>query len=126
MARETAAQRNARFEAVREAQLATEVALYPARLMSVLARATSQSFDLVVVHGEFQVTAYNDARQVWTLSYAHTTDSWSELEELDWKLDAVEREQAEVNRLYEVKKEAQRKVKELLTDEERELLGLDN
>ena len=124
MAKETAAQRNTRLATEREARLSREVAEYPQRLMNVLTRATNEFFNLAVVDNKFQVFADNDARTVWNLSYSYSPDSWSELEELDWKLDVLERQQAEDARLYEVKKEALRKVNEMLTAEERELLNL--
>ena len=124
MARETVAQRNARFDTEREARLSREVAEYPQRLMTVLARATSQSFDFSVVDNKFQVFAYNDARTVWTLAYAQSPNSQEQLEDLDYTLDRYEQEQAEQQRLREVKAEALRKVNELLTAEERELLNL--
>ena len=125
MARETAAQRNARFDAEREARLSREVAEYPQRLMNVLARATNAYFELTVSDNKFQVTDrnYND-RTTYTLAYAQSPNSQEQLESLEWALDRYEQEQAEQKRLAEVKAEALRKVKELLNAEERELLNL--
>jgi hypothetical protein len=124
MARETVAQRNLRYTAENEARLSREVAEYPQRLMNVLARATNESFNLTVVDNKFQVFADNDARTVWTLAYAQSPNSQEQLEDLEWTLDRYEQKQAEQKRLAEVKATALRKVNELLTAEERELLNL--
>ena len=125
MARETVAQRNARFAQEREAQLALQVAEYPARLMAALARATNAYFELSVNDNKFLVRDRNKYEpQVHALAYAHSPDSQYQLEELEYELDRHERELAEAKRLREVKAEALRKVNEFLTDEERELLNL--
>jgi hypothetical protein len=58
------------------------------------------------------------------LAYAHSPNSQEQLEDLEWTLERYEQELAEANRLREVKAEALRKVNELLTEEERELLNL--
>jgi hypothetical protein len=46
MARETVAQRNARYAQERETYLANQVAEYPQRLMLALSRATKAYFEL--------------------------------------------------------------------------------
>lgn len=125
MAKETAAQRNARFDTEREERLVQEVAEYPARLMAVLARATNAYFQLEVSDNKFLVQTrkeYN--RTTYSLAYAHSPDSQEQLESLEWDLDRYEKAVAEEKRLREVKAEALRKVNELLTAEERELLNL--
>lgn len=125
MARETVAQRNARFDAEREARLAQEVAEYPARLMATLARATNAYFELTVSDNKFQLNNRNDRYEfAVSLAYAHSPDSQEQLESLEWDLDRYEKAVAEEKRLSEVKKEALRKVNELLTAEERDLLNL--
>lgn len=125
MARETVAQRNARLEQMREEKLAREVAEYPARLMAALTRSTNAYFELSVNDNKFLVRDRNKYDpQVHTLAYAHSPNSQSELEELEFALDQHEHELAEAKRVREVKAEALRKVNELLSDEERELLGL--
>ena len=125
MARETVAQRNARFSQERESKLAQEVAEYPTRLMAALTRATNAYFELSVSDNKFQLRNNNDRHgSVVSLAYAHSPNSQEQLQELEWKLDSYERQLAEANRLREVKKEALRKVNELLTAEERELLNL--
>lgn len=125
MARETVAQRNARYAQEREAQLAQEVAEYPARLMAALTRASNAYFELTVSDNKFQLNNRNDRDEVVvSLAYAHSPNSQEQLESLEYDLDRYERELAEARRRLEVKKEAERKVRELLSDEERELLGL--
>ena len=123
MARETVAQRNARYAQEREESMAREVAEYPARLMAALARATNAYFELTVNDNKFLVRDRNES-DAYTLAYAHSPDSQYQLEELEYELNRYERELAESRRRVEVKKEAERKVRELLSDEERELLGL--
>lgn len=125
MARETKAQRDARYAQERETYLANQVAEYPTRLMNVLTRATNAYFDLSVNDNKFLVRDRNKYEpQVHTLAYAHSPNSQEQLEELEWALDRHEAELAEQRRLAEVRKEAERKARELFTDEERELLGL--
>ena len=125
MARETVAQRNARLEQMREEKLAREVAEYPARLMAVLTRATNAYFELSVNDNKFLVLDRNKYEpQVHTLAYAHSPNSQEQLEELEYVLDRHERELAEAKRLREVKENALRKVNEMLTEEERQLLNL--
>lgn len=125
MARETVAQRNARYAQEREAKLAQEVAEYPARLMAALARATNAYFELTVSDNKFQLNNRNDRYEfAVSLAYAHSPNSQEQLESLEYDLDRYERELAEARRRVEVKKEALRKVNELLTAEEREMLNL--
>jgi hypothetical protein len=125
MARETAAQRNARFDAEREARLSREVAEYPQRLMNALARATKAYFELTVSDNKFLVTADpHRERTTFSLAYAQSPNSQEQLEDLEYTLDRYEQEQAEQKRLVEVRAEALRKVNELLTAEEKELLNL--
>ncbi len=126
MARETVAQRNARLAQEREERQEAERLSYSLRLMSLLERATNLSnFELTVRNGFFRVEDRNERYQsVYQLEYLWTTSSQEVLENLTWKVESVEQELAEARRRAEVKKEAERKVRELLSDEERELLGL--
>ena len=129
MARRTAAERKQEAERMRqlseEARLTREVAEYPARLMAALARSTNAYFDLSVVDNKFLVRDRNKYEpQVHTLAYAHSPDSQYQLEELEFALDKHEYELAEARRVREVKENALRKVNEMLSAEERELLGL--
>jgi epoxyqueuosine reductase QueG len=125
MARETVAQRNARYAQERETYLANQVAEYPQRLMLALARATNAYFELTVSDNRFQLRNVNDRYDsVVSLAYAHSPNSQEQLESLEYDLDSYEKRLAEAQRLREVKAEALRKVNELLTAEERELLNL--
>jgi hypothetical protein len=124
MARETVAQRNARYAQERETYLANQVAEYPQRLMLALSRATKAYFELTVSDNKFQLRINNDRYDYVSLAYAHSTDSQEQLESLEYDLDSYEERLAEAQRLREVKAEALRKVNELLTAEERELLNL--
>ena len=125
MARETVAQRNARFDAEREARLSKEVAEYPQRLMNVLARATNAHYELVVNDNKFVVqTRDRYDLKTYTMAYAHSSNSQEQLDDLEWDVERYEKELAEQNRLREVRAEALRKVNEMLTAEEREQLGL--
>ena len=126
MARETKAERMARLDAeLKERQEAEQLA-YPLRLMSLLERVTNlANFELTVRNGFFRVEDRNERYEsVYHLEYLWSVSSQDALENLTWKVDNVEQELAEARRRYEVKKEAERKVRELLSDEERELLGL--
>jgi len=128
MARETAAQRNARFDAEREQRRLEQVAAYPSRLMSALERVNNQyDWQLTVVDAVFLVSnphsrAYQNKE--YRMSYAYDTVSQENLEDLEYMLTDLEEAQAEAKRQSAVKAEAQRKVRELLNDEERALLGL--
>jgi hypothetical protein len=124
MARETKAQRDARNWAETETRLSREVAEYPQRLMLALARATKAYFELTVSDNKFQLRNNNDRYDYVSLAYAHSPDSQEQLESLEYDLDTYEKRLAEAQRLREVKAEALRKVNELLTAEERELLNL--
>lgn len=127
MARETVAQRNARLAKEREERLEAERLAYPLRLMNLLERVSNLSnFELSVKNGMFVVHDRDGGRYAddHELAYSWSTDHQAALENLTWKVDSVEEELAEARRRVEVKKEAERKVRELLSDEERELLGL--
>ena len=93
--------------------------------MAALARSTNAYFELSVVDNKFLVRDRNKYEpQVHTLAYAHSPDSQYQLEELEFALDKHEYELAEARRVREVKENALRKVNEMLSAEERELLGL--
>lgn len=129
MARRTAAERKQEAERMRQlsegARLTREVAEYPARLMAALTRATNAYFELSVVENKFVVRDRNKYDpQDHVLAYAHSPNSQEQLEELEFVLDRHEAELAEARRVREVKENALRKVNEMLTEEERELLGL--
>ena len=126
MARETKAERLAREAREREERMEAERSAYPLRLMNLLERVSAEpTLTLTVANGLFNVEDRNDRyRNDYVLSYSYSPDANAVLEDLTYKVDALEEERAEANRRYEVKKEAERKVRELLSEEERELLGL--
>lgn len=126
MARETKAERLAREAREREERLEAERLAYPLRLMNLLERVSAEpTLTLTVKDGRFNVEDRNDRyRSDYFLTYAWSEGAQVALEELTYKVDELEAERAEANRRYAVKKEAERKVRELLSEEERELLGL--
>lgn len=126
MARETAMQRNARLDAERRARLEQEQAAYPARLMAVLERVSAQPrFELSVRNGFFVVNDRDSRYDVdYQLAYSWSNDTQSALENLEWKLEDLEAEQAEQRRRASVRESAKRKALEVFSEEERELLGL--
>ena len=126
MARETKAERMAREAREREERLEAERSAYPLRLMNLLERVSAEpTLTLTVKDGRFNVEDRNDRyRSDYFLSYSWNEGGQVALEDLTYKVDELEAERAEAERRYQVKKEAERKVRELLSDEERELLGL--
>ena len=129
MARENKEQREARLAVEREQRLQEQKAAYPSRLMSALERLNNQyNLELTVVDAVFLVRdphsrAYSDNKE-YRMSYAYDTVSQESLEDLEYMLTDLEEAQLEAKRQSAVKAEAQRKVRELLNDEERALLGL--
>ena len=119
MARETVAQRNARFEVELEARLSREVAEYPQRMMAVLARAADAYFDLTVRDNKFRVDDRNNS-DFWDLAYAHSSNSQERLEDLEYTLDRKDAEAAEAKRKDELARNAFNK----LSKEEQQALGL--
>jgi len=126
MARETKAERLAREAREREERLEAERLAYPLRLMNLLERVSAEpTLTLTVKDGRFNVEDRNDRyRSDYFLTYTWSEGAQVALEELTYKVDNLEAERAEAERRYAVKKEAERKVRELLSEEERELLGL--
>jgi len=119
MARETVAQRNARFEAEQEERLSKEVAEYPQRLMTVLTRSVADAFELTVADNKFRVDDRNNSVR-WHLAYAHSVMSQERLEDLEHTLDRKDAEAAEAKRKDELARSAFNK----LTKEEQQALGL--
>jgi hypothetical protein len=121
MARETKAQREARVEAERLAQMAVARATYTERLMAVLARATKENFELSVKASLFVVEDRDDRRG----SNYSLTPTWNELADselytLELSVELKEEARTESERRYQAKQTALAK----LTKEERELLNL--
>lgn len=125
MARETKAERLARETHEREERLEAERSAYPLRLMNLLERVSAEpTLTLTVKNGFFNVEDREDRyRNNYVLSYSWSEGGQAALEDLTYTVDHLEAERAELERRYQVKKEAERKVRELLSDEERELLG---
>lgn len=125
MARETKAEREARVAAERAAKMERNQAEYPARLMEAFERVSNQQLELSVREGLFAVSDPGDRYNTeYLLSYSWSTNAQNVLEDLEWALTNLEEKQAEEKRREEVRVNAQKKVQELFTAEERELLGL--
>lgn len=126
MARETKAERLEREARERAERMEAERLAYPLRLMNLLERVSAEpTLTLTVKDGFFNVEDREDRyRKDYVLSYSYTPDANAFLEDLTYTVDELEAKRAEENRRYAVKKEAERKVRELLNDEERKLLGL--
>ena len=129
--RRTAAERRAEaevlFKASEAARVARETVEYMPRLMAAFERANTHNYELKVRDGMFTLRdrdaeyRYHEAP---SFTPAYSEASYKELENLEFDLNEKDEELAEARRRVEVKKEAERKVRELLSDEERELLGL--
>jgi hypothetical protein len=119
MARETVAERKARLEQLAQEEREREQATYPARLMEVLERASRVRFELTVRDSQFRVTQLNDEFMV-VLTLEYTPESNYELDELRYRLNDIEEQEADAARREMVRRAALSK----LSQEERELLGL--
>lgn len=119
MARETAAQRNARFDAERQARQEAMQADYPTLLLDTLERATKLNYELKVVEAKFVVREWNTSA-TWAMTPLYTEDSQDALESLVYDVESEEEKRAEADRRYQAKQTALAK----LTKEERDLLGL--
>lgn len=132
--RETAAARRERVaqeEAVLVEQgMAEARAAWPARLMSMLERATAADWEISVKEGKFIVkgqkvtysvgmvpTGTHDIPEVWG---TYDSQCWSAMADLEAALDESDRELAEATRRSEIRKTALSK----LTPTERAELGL--
>jgi hypothetical protein len=124
MAKETKAQRLVREALEQEAAQAIERAEYPARLMKALNRATVRfAYNLLVVDNFFLVKteSFNDP---YKMSLEWSVSSQLELEDLEDRMDQADALRAEQARRNQVRDNALKKVQELFTAEERELLDL--
>lgn len=121
MARETAAQRNARFDAERDARLEVARATYTQRLMSLLARATKENFELEVRDQLFKVEDRDDRRaSPLFLMPLWTNEAEVALFELEMAVEYKEEQTARARAKAAVREAALSK----LTAEERQELGL--
>lgn len=133
MARETKLQREVRLLEEQEAFQALFMEQYQQRLTRVVFEfATLWSVPRVKRYDENSyVFMSEDNRNTWNSEWVLPDVLTNYREDVRDNLDTVESEVqyykdflAEQNRKAQVKAEAQRKVRELLSDEERELLGL--
>jgi hypothetical protein len=121
MARETRAQREARWNAERDAQVAVAKATYTERMMAVLERAVKENFELTVKGNQFLVADRDDRRASPFFVYAEwTVVSDMALYELEVSVELKEEARAERERVLNLRQTALAK----LTDEERKALSL--
>lgn len=133
MARETKAQREERLEAEREARRAEFVAEYPQRLTRLVFEfATLWSVPRVKRYDENSyVFMSEDTRSNWNTEWVlpdylpnYREQTRDNLESAEQEVQFYKEHLAEQERKANVRAEAKRKLNELLTAEERELLGL--
>ncbi len=119
MARETAAERNARLAQQAYERDQAAMAAYPERLMEVLERASNAGFELTVRDRLFRVVELNEGFRA-NLPLEYTPEAYVVLGELVSEVEFVEERAAEAKRRAMVRNAALAK----LSQEERELLGL--
>jgi hypothetical protein len=133
MARETKAQREEREEAERAARRAEFVAEYPQRLTRLVFEfATLWSMPRVKRYDDNSyVFMSEDTRSNWNTEWVlpdvlsnYRQDARDNLESAEQEVQFYKEHLAEQERKANVRAEAKRKLNELLTAEERELLGL--
>ena len=122
MARETKAQRVARLEAEHLQRVEMARATYTERMMAVLERAVRENFELNVSNGQFVVEDRDSRyRQAYNLQPTWTETADMDLYSLEVSVELKEEASAELVRKAQVRGKALAK----LTEEERELLGLE-
>lgn len=119
MARKTKAELALLVANARAIQEAEDEATYLPRLMTALAQATKQNFELTVKDNLFVVRDRDSTLVTFAMSPTYTRETW-ELDSLESYLAEKEAERVESERRYLVKLSALNK----LTAEERELLNL--
>ena len=127
MARETKAQREARMEEQRTQELNEMVAAWPARLMKNLERATGHAMKLYVVEGMFRVIwldEWNDQEEVKFRLAPTDFNDWRAMDKLEYALYLADLREEQYRHKQELRTSALKKLKETLTKEEREELGL--
>ncbi len=121
MARETRAQREARWNAERDAQVAVAKATYTERMMAVLERATKMNFELEVKAAKFVVSDRDERRfSPYVVQPAWTETADMDLYSLEVSVEMKEEARAERERVLNLRQTALAK----LTDEERKALSL--
>jgi len=121
MARETKAQREARLEAERLAQVAVARATYTDRMMALLARAVRENFEMTVDANEFKLSDRDSRfRNEYWVSPVWTEVADVQLYELEMAVEDKEQARAEREQRANVRAAALAK----LSAEERAELGL--
>ena len=122
MARKTKAELEAKREERRAAQEAHDFAQYPSRLMAALELATrTNNYELSVENGMFALRIRDYPRDpALYFTMTHTPNSQLHLDSLEWELEAMAKQQAELERQRLAREAALAK----LTKEERKLLNL--
>ena len=123
MAKETKAQREARWEAETAALQAKRATEYLPRLMAALEEATNKNnYELMVVDGKFKLR--NRDVESWYdptwLSPTYSMNDFDVLEDLEFELNLARQAREEAERKLATRQAALAK----LTKEEREALGL--
>ena len=122
MARKTKAELTAEREAAHQARYDVAKATYTERMMAVLERAVRENFELTVKGNQFLVADRDERRASPFFVYAEwTVVSDMALYELEVSVELKEEASAELVRKAQVRGKALAK----LTEEERELLGLE-
>jgi len=122
MARKTKAEQQAEREAERQTQMAVAKSTYTERMMAVLERAVRENFELNVSNGQFVVEDRDSRyRQAYNLQPTWTETADMDLYSLEVSVELKEEASAELVRKAQVRGKALAK----LTEEERELLGLE-
>ena len=120
MARETRAQREARWALEAEGQRKANSSAYLPRLMALFESARSEQFELRVENARFVLVDFSRNNSKFSFAAEYNDDDWSELERLQAELNYRNKERLEQERRVAAKQAALAK----LTKEERELLGL--
>ena len=122
MARKTKAELTAEREAAHQARYDVAKATYTERMMAVLERAVRENFELTVKGNQFLVADRDERRASPFFVYAEwTVVSDMALYELEVSVELKEEASAELVRKAQVRGKALAK----LTEEERQLLGLE-
>ena len=121
MAKQTAAQKKAEYEAqAAQRREETRASYYP-RLMQALEEATVMCYMVLKVRdNHFHVCGRHDSREYYTLSPVYTDDAEDELENLEYELRRQQNQRAEAARLHALQQQARAK----LSPEELAALGL--
>ena len=120
MTRKTRLERDAEAQARRKKKEAEARAMFPARLMSALERATDLDFEIIVRNGKFAVGDTDDWDGFWEVGHEHSAESARVLDLMESELERQEQAVAEAERKVALRNSALAK----LSEEEREVLGI--